>query len=152
MGEGRLLCSELIETDRRRSFLCYSPRRSQAHCTWATHENTMMAVLTRYKRMCGFRTCGFGGWIRPASQLSSWYRATEKEGMSRHDLVRESLSSTSEMEQRASPEDKSRSRMRREGASVDGRASSLRWMKLCRALFGGLCGFTKKDDLSRDRL
>jgi valyl-tRNA synthetase len=82
-------------------------------------QHTMMDVLTRYKRMCGYRTLWLPGMDHAgiSTQLMVT-RELKKEGVTRHDLGREKFVERVWKWKRESGGQITR-QMRREGASVD---------------------------------
>src|SRR5687767_1586789 len=82
-------------------------------------QHTFMDVLTRYKRMCGYRTLWLPGMDHAgiSTQLMVT-RALKKEGTSRHDLGREKFVERVWKWKRESGGQITK-QMRREGASVD---------------------------------
>jgi valyl-tRNA synthetase len=82
-------------------------------------QHTMMDVLTRYKRMCGFRTLWLPGMDHAgiSTQLMVT-RELKKEGLTRHDLGREKFVERVWKWKKESGGQITR-QMRREGASVD---------------------------------
>jgi valyl-tRNA synthetase len=82
-------------------------------------QHTMMDVLTRYKRMCGFRTLWLPGMDHAgiSTQLVV-SRELKKEGMSRYDLGREKFVERV-WKWKAESGGQITNQMRREGASVD---------------------------------
>src|SRR5882762_2720251 len=82
-------------------------------------QHTMMDVLTRYKRMCGFRTLWLPGMDHAgiSTQLMVT-RELKKEGLSRHELGREKFVERVWQWKHESGGQITR-QMRREGASVD---------------------------------
>src|SRR5688500_12370199 len=96
-------------------------------------QHTMMDVLTRYKRMCGYRTLWLPGMDHAgiSTQLMVT-RELKKEGLSRHDLGRGKFIERVWQWKKESG-GKISKQMRREGASVD-------WSR---------DRFTMSDDLSR---
>jgi valyl-tRNA synthetase len=97
-------------------------------------QHTMMDVLTRYKRMCGFRTLWLPGMDHAgiSTQLVV-SRELKKEGVSRYDLGREKFVERV-WQWKAESGGQITKQMRREGASVD-------WSRE---------KFTMDEDLSRD--
>ncbi|MCU1265350.1 MAG: hypothetical protein JWM21_1668 [Acidobacteria bacterium] len=96
-------------------------------------QHTMMDVLTRYKRMCGYRTLWLPGMDHAgiSTQLMVT-RELKKEGLSRHDLGREKFVERV-WKWKAESGGQITKQMRREGVSVD-------WSRE---------KFTMADDLSR---
>src|SRR5256885_40204 len=82
-------------------------------------QHTMMDVLTRYKRMCGYRTLWLPGMDHAgiSTQLMVT-REMKKEGLTRHDLGREKFVERVWKWKRESGGQITK-QMRREGASVD---------------------------------
>jgi valyl-tRNA synthetase len=82
-------------------------------------QHTMMDVLTRYKRMCGYRTLWLPGMDHAgiSTQLMVT-RELKKEGLSRHDLGRENFVERV-WKWKAESGGQITKQMRREGASVD---------------------------------
>jgi valyl-tRNA synthetase len=82
-------------------------------------QHTMMDVLTRYKRMCGYRTLWLPGMDHAGiSTQMVVTRELKKEGLSRHDLGREKfVERVWKWKQESGGE--ITKQMRREGASVD---------------------------------
>jgi len=82
-------------------------------------QHTMMDVLTRYKRMCGYRTLWLPGMDHAgiSTQLMVT-RELKKEGLSRHDLGREKFVERV-WKWKAESGGQITKQMRREGASVD---------------------------------
>src|SRR5437016_14353316 len=97
------------------------------------HQHTMMDVLTRFKRMCGYRTLWLPGMDHAGiSTQVMVIRALKKEGKSRHDLGREKfVERVWQWKQEYGGQ--ILNQLRREGASVD-------WSRF---------RFTMDDDLSR---
>jgi len=82
-------------------------------------QHTIMDVLTRYKRMCGFRTLWLPGMDHAGISTQLMVaRALKKEGKTRHDLGRENFVERVWQWKNVSGGQITR-QMRREGASVD---------------------------------
>jgi valyl-tRNA synthetase len=82
-------------------------------------QHTLMDVLARYKRMCGFRTLWLPGMDHAGISTQLMVsRALKKEGLTRHDLGREGFVKRVWEWKRESGGQITR-QMRREGASVD---------------------------------
>ena len=82
-------------------------------------QHTMMDVLTRYKRMCGFRTLWLPGMDHAGISTQLMVsRELKKEGMSRHDLGREKFVERV-WKWKSESGGQITKQMRREGASVD---------------------------------
>ena len=82
-------------------------------------QHTMMDVLTRYKRMCGYRTLWLPGMDHAGISTQLMVsRELKKEGLSRHDLGREKFVERV-WQWKAESGGQITKQMRREGASVD---------------------------------
>ena len=82
-------------------------------------QHTMMDVLTRYKRMCGFRTLWLPGMDHAGISTQLMVsRELKKEGVSRHDLGREKFVERV-WKWKSESGGQITKQMRREGASVD---------------------------------
>ena len=82
-------------------------------------QHTMMDVLTRYKRMCGFRTLWLPGMDHAGISTQLMVsRELKKEGLSRHDLGREKFVERV-WKWKSESGGQITKQMRREGASVD---------------------------------
>ncbi|MBA2525571.1 MAG: valine--tRNA ligase [Pyrinomonadaceae bacterium] len=82
-------------------------------------QHTMMDVLTRYKRMCGFRTLWLPGMDHAGISTQLMVsRELKKEGVSRHDLGREEFVERV-WKWKSESGGQITNQMRREGASVD---------------------------------
>ena len=95
-------------------------------------QHTMMDVLTRYKRMCGYRTLWLTGMDHAGISTQLMVsRELKKEGLTRHDLGRESCRASWKWKHESGGQ--ITTQRRREGASWDGSPRSP-WMRTLRAV------------------
>lgn len=109
-------------------------------------QHTMMDVLTRYKRMCGYRTLWLPGMDHAgiSTQLMV-IRELKKEGLTRHDLGREKFVERVWKWKKESGGKLPNSCVAKAHPSI-GRAKDLRWMSTCRKRYEKFsCAFTKKE-------